>query len=477
MNSALIFSGGGVLVGMSLAACSVGTNYRPPQVSVPAKYATPGTAGACSTKEIAHWWRGFRDPELTRLVERAVENNLTIAEARSRLRESRALSAAATAAWYPQLGASGSVTRLQNSEHSPEGRSALLAGDSIRTNAFASTGFLSWELDVFGGTRRKVEAAKAQTEEAMEQLAGARVSVAAEVALSYYELRGAQQRSEVARKNLATQQDTLAIAKDRYKAGIGSELDAIRAEAQAAATQATIPPLEEAALRAANRIAVLTGDTPEALRPRLLAGKELPVAPPRIPSGLPSDLLRQRPDVRAAERHLAAETARIGVETANLFPKFTINGAGGLQSIDTGTFLQGASKLWSIGPSVSWPIFTAGRLQREVDAQRARADQAADHFRQTVLTSLAETEDALASVAKSRERLRSLAASQDASRRALDLARSKFQGGLEDFLSVLEAQRNLLLIEEEVVSGHQAEGEAAVRLYRSLGGGWTTASR
>jgi len=331
---------------------------------------------------------------------------------------------------------------------------------------------MSWEIDAFGGTRRAVEAAQADLESSVESNRDVLVTVLAEVGLSYLDLRGAQKQMAVARDNLRAQEQTLVLTRDRFQAGLASELDTARAEAQVASTRAQIPPLEETQQRAIHRLGVLLGKPPGELEPQLVVAEPIPSATPRVPVGLPSDLLRQRPDIRRAERQLAAATARIGVATADLFPKFYLTAATGLQSVEASDFFDGGSRFWSLGPSVRWPTFNAGRIRQNIRAHDARQEQALLRYEQTVLISLEEVENALVAFGQEQGRHRALTESEQASRRAAALANDRYRGGLVDFLDVLEAERALLGAQDNVVQSERRLSQNLVRLYKALGGGW-----
>ena len=264
----------------------------------------------------------------------------------------------------------------------------------------------------------------------------------------------------------------MALTRDRFKAGLASELDTARAEAQAANTASLIPLLEQDIQRSIHRLSILIGKEPAELESQLVAVAPIPRGVPGIPVGLPSDLLRRRPDVRQAEREVAAATARIGVATADLFPRFFLTGAAGLQSLNASDFFDAGSRFWSIGPSVRWPIFTAGRIRQNIRVQNARQEQAAIRYEQTVLTSLEEVENALVACGKEQEHHQALVESESANLRAVELADQRYRSGLEDFLNVLETQRTLLAVQDGLARSERTEGQNLVRLYKALGGGW-----
>jgi NodT family efflux transporter outer membrane factor (OMF) lipoprotein len=327
-------------------------------------------------------------------------------------------------------------------------------------------------LDVFGGVRRSVEAARADEQAAIESRRDTMISLLAEVARNYIDLRGLQRELDIARQNIQSQQDTVDLTKSRFQAGLATDLDVARAEAQVATTRAAVPNLQTSLSQAAHRIAVLLGQDPNALQAELTREAPIPAGPPIVPVGLPSELLRRRPDIRRAERELAAANARVGAATADLFPRFSLTGSLGLAS---GAF-KGLGRLesvyYSVGPSVSWPIFDAGRIRANIHVQTERENQAAAEYEAAVLTSLEDVENALVAYANERARWEELHRAVDANQRAVDLARQLYQKGLTDFLNVLDAQRNLFASQDEMVQSERNVSTDVVALYKVLGGGW-----
>jgi NodT family efflux transporter outer membrane factor (OMF) lipoprotein len=464
------------ILGLILAAgCAVGPNYHAPQTAMPAAFSPSSDASIAATNPaltLAEWWTVFNDEQLNALIREAASSNLDIRVAQSRILEAKALRGITRSSLFPQVNAGGDYSRSRFSEHSLAGQQLLESGQPLENNSFSTGMDMNWEIDVFGGRRRALEAAQADVEATVESSRAVRVSILAETGLSYFDLRGAQKELVVTRENLRLQQRTLALTKDRVHAGLANELDAVRAEAQVENTRALIPLLEEKEQRAIHRLGVLLGRQPAELETQLTAVSPIPDTPPRVPVGLPSDLLRQRPDIRQAERQLAAANARIGVATADLFPKFYLTGAAGLQSIDASDFFDGGSRFWSLGPSMNWPIFTAGRIRQNIKVQNARQEQALLAYEQTVLTSLEEAENGLVAFGKEQEHFQALTESEQANDRAAHLADERYRSGLVDFLDVLEAQRSLLVAQDELARSEQTLGQNLVRLYKALGGGW-----
>ena len=457
--------------------CKVGPDYQTPKSTLPTGYASKVAISAPANSAapgegLARWWLQFNDSQLDTLIAEAGAANHDLRLAQARVKEARALRGGVRSSLFPQVDAAGAYQRSRTSENTYQGQLLQGAGVGVTQDNWQSGLDLNWELDVFGGTRRSVEATQAGLEAAEDSANGTRIAVLAEVGLSYLDLRGLQKQLAVAQNNLRGQEQTLTLTRDRFQAGLANELDTARAEAQVAATAASLPPLEQGILRAQHRIAVLLGKAPGELANQLNSTASIPTAAPTVPVGLPSDLLRRRPDIRRAERELAAATARIGVATAELFPKFYLTGAAGLQSLEAEDFFEGGSKFWSLGPTFRWPIFSAGKIRQNIRVENARQEQALIRYEQTVLTSLEEVENALVGFGKEQERYRELAKSEVASRRAVTLANDQFRSGLVDFLSVLEAERTLFLAQEQLVRSEQLLSQNAVRLYKALGGGW-----
>ncbi len=467
---------------MVVTGCKVGPDYQTPKAAVPNSYTSLGTAALTNdtnnvpTDALTRWWTLFKDPLLDSLMVEATAANHDLRLAQARVREARALRGSVRSSLFPQVDAAGAYQRSRTSGNTYQGDLLEAAGAGLTQDNFVAGLDLNWELDVFGGNRRGVEAAQANLEAAEDSANGTLISVLAEVGLGYLDLRGLQKQLSVARENLRAQQQTLALTQDRMQAGLSGELDSARAESHVAATAAFIPPLEQGILRAQHRLAVLLGKAPGELASQLGPESPIPSAARAVPTGLPSELLRRRPDVRRAERELAAATARIGVATAELFPKFYLTGAAGVQSIEAEDFLESGSRFWSLGPSLRWPIFSAGRIRQNIRVENARQEQALIRYEQTVLTSLEEVENALVGFGKEQERHRELIRSEVAGRRAVTLATDQFRSGLVDFLNVLEAERSLYAAQQELAISERTLSQNAVRLYQALGGGWQEAA-
>jgi multidrug efflux system outer membrane protein len=455
-----------------LSGCMVGPNYQPPQADVPAHWAGPEPAATTALPgvDLAQWWTVFDDTILASLEERAVRSNLDLMQAEARIRQARAARGIAASGLGPTLDATSSFQRSRSPGRSSNGQDGSNRG--LVGNNYDAGFDAGWELDVFGGIRRNVEAADADLLASEESRRDVLVTLTAEVARNYIELRAFQERIDIARQNLALQQHTARLTRQRFEGGFVAGLDVANANAQVATTASQIPLLEAAARQSIYALSILLGQPPAALVPELAPASAIPAAPPAAPAGVPSDLLRRRPDIRRAEAEIHAATARIGVATADLFPRFTITGSAGFASGDFSSWLTWAQRFWSIGPSANWRLFDTGRTQSNIAQQEALQEQTLITYRQTVLTALQEVENALIASAKEQERRLSLISAVAANRKAVSLARTLYTEGQTDFLSVLDAQRSLFLTEETLVLSTSAVSTDLVALYKAIGGGW-----
>jgi len=462
-------------LGLVIAGCTVGPDYQRPAVHLPATWTeAQGESVATRSPDLARWWTRFDDPQLSSLVQRALASNLDLRAAEARIREARASRAVTAAGRWPTVDGSASYTRSRDSTTTTTntGTSVATTGVDTQTNLFA-TGFdASWEIDVFGGVRRSVEAAEATLAASVEDRRDTLVTLLGDVARNYIELRGFQRRIAVARANLQAQKDTLDLTTVRYKAGLTSYLDVAQAQAQVQTTAATIPPLESSERQALHRLGVLLGRDPGALSAELSTPGPIPALPADVLVGLPSELLRRRPDIRRVERQLASATAEIGVATADLFPKFSLVGSAGLQSISASDWFTSGSRVWSIGPTVSWSILDGGKIRANIEVRKAQTDQKLVTYEQAVLTALEDVENALVSYAREQARHQLLVETVSANRQSLELANERYVKGLENFLTVLDAQRSLLTAEDELTESEATMATNLVALYKALGGGW-----
>jgi NodT family efflux transporter outer membrane factor (OMF) lipoprotein len=466
-----------VLLLPPLLGCAVGPRYQPPAVPMPKAWTEASAASTVtSDASLERWWTEFRDPILDRLVARAVEGNLDLKIAAARIREARAARGIAASAGLPQVAASAAYSRAQRSDAVPPFKSAAGAPSPFgarEQDAFEAGFDASWEIDVFGGVKRDKEAARAQVEAAEEGRREVLVTLLADVARSYVELRGAQAQLEILEKTVRSEADTLGLARARFEAGLATDLDVARAEGLLRATEAERPVLGRRARQAVYRLGVLLGKEPGTLAAELEVPGAIPPVPPEIPLSLPSELLSRRPDLRRAERELAAATARVGVARADLFPRFSILGSFGRLSEDAGDLGSGTSQFWRVIPMVRWPILSGGRIRANVRVQDARQEQALQQYEKAILTALEEVENALSAHSREQARRDSLRASVAANSRALDLATDRYTSGLESFLSVLDAQRAVYAAEDHLVQSERSVAVDLVALYKALGGGWS----
>lgn len=451
-----------------LCGCAVGPDYETPETKSPGAYENAGQSGVSTDPVSQAWWRGFGDPTLDGLIDRALAGNRSVRVAAALLREARALRGLETFNLAPTVTAGAGHTRQLES-------TAVFPGLSRdeRSFAFWNAGFdAAWEIDLFGHVRRSIEAATAEVEVAEASRRDVQVSLLAEVAQNYFELKGARHLLDVAQRNAANQEETLKLTVARFEGGRGTELDVARARAELLATRALLPPIESQGIQAKNRLATLLGEPASgfsvAIPEPALPGR----LPPMVAVGTPEELLRRRPDIRMAERRLAAATARIGVETADLFPRLSFNGTFGVSATTIPGLTQSGSAAYSFGPSLTWAAFDLGRVAARIRAADARAEAELGRYEETVLVALEETENALAVFGRRRARQEALVEAVASAERAASLANDRYQGGATDFLTVLDAQRTVLLLQLQLAEVRTQTVTALVVLYKALGGGW-----
>jgi outer membrane protein, multidrug efflux system len=450
----------------ALAGCAVGPNYVQPATPVQSQFAGASDGPYSAAEAQGDFWTQFGDATLDQLIGQALAANHDLRIAMAHLVEARAQRREAQFDLAPTVTASGGYTKQRfPAVDSPTGESL--------TQRYYDAGFDAfWELDFFGGVRRNIEAQSAQMQGTEAGLRDAQVSVTAEVARTYFELRGEQARFAVAWRNVENQRATLQLTQARFEAGRSTELDTARAQAQLSATLSSLGPLEAAIGRSIHRLGVLTGQQPGALRTALAPARELPQLPQLASVGDPAGLLRRRPDIRVAERQLAASTALVGVAIADLFPKVTFTGNFSYAAAEAGQLGTSASRAYNIAPGISWAAFDLGRVRAEVAGSRARADAALAAYEQTVLRALEETENALITHARTRDSLGDAAAAAAASQTAARIARTRYEGGMVDFLDVLDAERTQLADEDRLAQSRTDAATSLVAVYKALGGGW-----
>jgi len=445
----------------------VGPDYLPPDVHLPETWHADLNHGLDSGETdpqlLADWWKRLNDPILSHLIENAVENNLTTKEATSRVREARARRAVAKAGLFPTLDATGSTGW---SRSNPDN------GADITHESYSASFDAGWELDIFGGNRRSVEASNADFKGAEESLRDVLVSMTAEVALNYTDVRTYQFRLSIAEENLKIQQETYELTKYRYDAGLDDELAMHQATSSLETTKAQIPTLRTGLEAARNRIAVLLGKSPGAVNDELGSSSSIPVSPLEIAVGVPAETLKQRPDVRRAEWALIAQTARVGAATANLYPSLNLSGSIGLESLALDDFFSSATKVTSIASRITWPIFHAGAIRRNIEVQSALQEQALYQYEAAVLSALEEVENALVAYANEQKRQEALIASVEAAKQAVDLSKNKYSAGLSDFQVLLDTERSLLSAQDQMAQSKGLITSNLIRLYKALGGGW-----
>ncbi len=450
---------------------AVGPTYRKPALSMPASWngvsSSDNTTTSETTGDLSRWWGRLGDTTLTGLIEQALAGSTDLRTARAKLREARARRNLADSDFSPTVTASASANRAKNSAESGSGR----------TNTLYQAGFdASWEPDIFGGTRRGAEAAQADLETSEANLHNTQVSLAAEVALNYMDVRLFQARLAIARENLSSQSETFRLTDWRAQAGLVTPLDVEQSRANLEQTRAQIPTLTTGLAESEHRLAVLLGRAPGAVHRQLIAPAPVPAVPERVAVGIPADTLRQRPDVQASERKLAAETARVGQVMAARYPGFTLSGSIGLEALTLGALGTSSAVTRSVLANVAGVIFDGGRLRSQVEIQNAVQEQALIEYEATVLTALEEVENALVSLNENRQRKTALRDATEAARNAAMLARLRYIGGLIDFQTVLDTERTVLTAEDSLATASAEGASALIRLYKALGGGWAPES-
>jgi outer membrane protein, multidrug efflux system len=467
------------LMGISLltsACAAVGPDYVAPKPQLPAHFAgapvnAPAASGTAKPVDDA-WWKNLGDPVLESLLMQALRSAPSIAEAQARVREARALRAVAGAEQFPVVDAGGEYTRNRGSNNVPIGVPPGGLGPGETSNLWQAGFDASWEIDIFGGRRRAVEAANANYEAVTQDRVDVTLTLLAEVARDYVELRGAQRRIEVAQKNLGVEQDLETLMQSQFTAGLAPRQEVLRAQAQVADIEAAIPAFETDARAATYRIAALLAQPFVEVAAELSTPRPIPQAISDVPVGLPSELLQRRPDVRAAERRIAAANARIGIAQADLYPHFSLTGVAGLESLNFSSFASASSAYYQAGPSLSWRIFDAGKIRSQIRAESARTDAAAAAYQRSLWEAFRDVETALVSYANAIQRREQFATESAADDQALGIARHLYERGLESFLPVLDAQRSLYAADDKLAQGERDSALALVALYKSLGGGW-----
>ena len=466
------------------AGCAVGPDYLRPSVLLPPAWRGTQSQAASPTPpppatDLRQWWRAFDDSTLDWLIDAALSENLDLKTAAARVREARAERVISASGFYPSIGASGSYEHTRLSKRSQVGD--LVPGNQLEADLHQAAFDASWELDVFGGIRRDVEAADAELAAVQEDERDLRITLVAEAARSYVEIRSLEGRLAIARENIENQRASLDLTLYRFHTGLASELDVTQAKSLLASTEAQVPALESQHERSVHGLSVLVGREPNALEEELAGNAPMTRSPDvdalavRIPAGLPSELLRRRPDIRRAEREVAAATAQVGVATAELYPKFSLAGLAGLESVSASDLFRGGSRYFTAGPTISWRIFEGGRIQANIAAADAREEQSLHQYVRAVLTGLRDVEDALVAYGKERSRRDALMEAVEANRRSVVLARDLYVNGVGTYLAVLDAERTRYEAEDTLAQGNEALVVDLIAIYKALGGGWEMA--
>ena len=450
-----------------LSGCMAGPNYQAPKTQAPPAWSgvTNSSAGAGSrltdsAADLAHWWTQFQDPKLTELVNAALQTNLDMQLAETLLREARAARGRDAGGLWPSLTGFGSASR-----------SGPVTGNTA-ANSFNARLGAAWNLDLFGSTRRQLEADDASIQAANENLHDAQVKLASEVALDYLQVRSAQEQIAIAQENLTAQEHTADLTRQKGAVGFVSALDEANADAQVASTASAIPVLEASIQQNIFALSILLGLPPADLLDDLTKPGAVPLTPPEVPVGLPSDLLRRRPDIREAEANLHAAAAQIGVAVADFYPQFSLTGNLNYQNSLARDLFAGGSGSYSAGPQVNWPIFSGGSMISNLRYQKAARDAAYINYQKTVLAALADVESALVAFAKEWDHRQALRTAVDKNRQALSLSQQLYRAGTTEFLTVLDAERSLFGSETALAASRQAITSDLVNIYRALGGGW-----
>ncbi|EMS77403.1 efflux transporter outer membrane subunit [Desulfotignum phosphitoxidans] len=448
------------------AGCTVGPDYTPPEPRADMdQWQQPPEYGlVVSQADIGEWWQVFEDPRLNELVNRGLSGNLDLDIARSRIREARAARGIETAARFPAVTAAGSAAKVKE-------------GDQPTGELYATDFDAAWEIDIFGRITRRIEASTADMQASIETLRSVQVSLVAELALNYTEVRSFQNRIRVAETNIDAQRKTLQIVTDRFDLQLANSLELEQAKSNLASSQSQLPPLKSGLQQAMNRIAVLTGEKPGVLNDFFHEASPMPTAPPEIAIGIPADLIRRRPDIRKAERELAAQSARVGIAKADLYPRFTFNGILQFSTTSASSLFDSMSRLLTIGPAFQWSIFNAGSVRSNIEVQSERQNQALIEYEQTILQALEDVESAMVAYVRELDRRGSMKNMVESAKKSANLAESLYKDGLRDFIYVLDAQRTLFTAEDSLAISSAEVTANLIRLYKALGGGWNPAHR
>ena len=459
------------VISAALTGCMVGPEYKKPELTLPEQFdQVPAGQDALSRENTL--WSAFNDPALNALIARAQQQNKSVVQAAARLQETRALRGLYFYSWFPTITAAASEERSRASNRDPFIPSGTGIKDTYRAGFDAS-----WEIDLFGGTRQQKNAITSESKASAYQLKGAQLSVSAEVAQAFFALRGAQQRLAIQNQNIENLQQTDRVLAARLKEGRGSALEVAQNRTLILQVEAQLPVIEAEIVRQEQRLGVLTVQSVAALRETLQMSKSMPTLPALQAIGTPEQWVRRRPDILAAEQQFAAANARVGEKVSDYFPKLNLFGSFGWTAQGFGDLGDSSAERWSYGPSLSWSFLNAGRVRQNVKAAEARADAAAAAYQETVLLALEDTENALAQYRASNQSVQQLQQAAEQSRKARDLARLRYETGATDFLTLLDAERTLLAVEDAGAQAGTAQATSLALVYKALGGDFAEAVR
>lgn len=457
-------------IGMLLAGCvSVGPDYEKPEMPMPdAWHEAVQQELQSDVPNLQTWWTVFGDETLNGLIAKASTNNLSLQTASARIEQAAALRGVSASQYFPDIVANGSASAVQVSE-------AQAAGGDRRGELYQAGLTMAWELDLWGRIRRSVESADASLQASVENYRDILVLLYADIAANYINVRTVQERIALAENNLQAQEGTLELTKNRFESGLVPALDVSQAELNRSRTASLIPPLRQQFITAINRLSVLTGDMPYALLQQLETRAPVPAAVAPLAIGVPAELLRQRPDIRRAERELAAQNARIGSTKADLYPTLSLPGTLALESPTGGDLFSGGNTAYSFGPQLRWNIFSGGRIRNNVRAEEAGTRAALHTYEQTILLALEEVENSMAAYANETDRIHSLETAAAAAQKSVQLVTELYKSGLTDFQNVLNMEQALLAQQDALATSRGLVSIDLVGIYKSLGGGWAPA--
>ncbi len=448
---------------------SVGPDYEEPQMEIPDAWHQAMQEDVSSEKQdLQTWWTVFGDETLNSLITRSATNNLNLRTASARIEQAAALRGVSASQYFPDIVAGGAASAVKTSTANTP------AGSSRKNELYQAGLTMAWELDLWGRVRRSVESADASLQSSVENYRDIKVILFADIAVNYINVRTLQERIDFAANNLKAQKETLELTQNRYDAGLVPALDVSQAALNTSRTESVIPPLKQGLVEAINRLSVLTGNMPYALEQELTVTKSIPAATIKVVTGLPAELLRQRPDIRRAERDLAAQNALIGATQAELYPTLTLPGTLSLET-GSGNLFDSDNLAYSFGPQLRWNIFNGRRIRSQVDAERAGTKAALLTYEQTILLALEEVEDTMAAYANEQDRITALESAEASAKKSVELVSELYRSGLTDFQNVLNMEQALLSQQDQLATSRGTISANLVAIYKALGGGWDTA--